>query len=248
MVHHDGTTVHWLGYATIRLAGDDVVVYCDPGRYGVLDGIEPRDGDVVCVTHDHHYDSDGIRRVARDDATVVLFEGIDTNRIDRDVERPADLPYDVVRVDAEADIAVGTPTGARDDGPRPGEVFVRTVPAYNDPDGPHTREDGSPVHPEGRGCGFHLTLPSVWGRDVTAFWPGDSDVLDGHAELDVSLFCPPIGGAFTMGREAAADLAEAVEASLVLPVHYDTFEALEADAEAFVADVAGRGVPVVLDE
>ena len=57
MVHHDGTTAHWLGYATLRLAGDDVIVYCDPGRYGVLDGMEPGDGDVICVTHDHHYDT-----------------------------------------------------------------------------------------------------------------------------------------------------------------------------------------------
>lgn len=248
MVHHDGTTARWLGYATLRLAGDDVIVYCDPGRYGVLDGIEPQDGDVICVTHDHHYDSDGIRRVARADATLILFEGIDTSRIDRDVERPADLPYDVRRVDSETDIAVGDPAGGRADGPRPGEVFVRTLPAYNDPDGPHVRPDGTPFHPEGFGCGYHLTLPSVWGRDVTVLWPGDTDVLAGHAQFDVSLFCPPIGGAFTMDRKAAARLAEDLDPNLVLPIHYDTFEALETDAGAFAADVAGRGVPVVLDE
>ena len=247
MVHHDGTTAHWLGYATLRLAGDDVIVYCDPGRYGVLDGMEPGDGDVICVTHDHHYDSDGIRRVAADDATLVLFEGVDAARIDRDVERPGELPYDVVRVGETADIAVGDPTGDRADGPRPGEVFVRTMAAYNDPGGSHTTSDGEPYHPEGFGCGYHLTLPSVWGRDVTVFWPGGTDVLAGHAELDVSLFCPPIGGAFTMDRRAAARLAEQLDPNLVLPVHYDTFEALETDSEPFVADVASRGVPVVLD-
>lgn len=247
MVHHDGTTAHWLGYATLRLAGDDVVVYCDPGRYGVLDGLEPADGDVVCVTHDHHYDSDGIRRVAHPDATLILFEGVDTSRIDRDVERPVDLPYKVVRVGSAADLAVGDPTGDRPDGPRPGEVFVRTVSAYNEVGGPHTREDGTPFHPEGRGCGYHLTLPSVWGRDVSVFWPGDTDVLDGHAQLDVSLFCPPIGGSFTMDRTEAAELAADLNPSLVLPIHYDTFAALETDAAAFAADVAGRGVPVVLE-
>jgi L-ascorbate metabolism protein UlaG (beta-lactamase superfamily) len=87
----------------------------------------------------------------------------------------------------------------------------------------------------------------VWGRDVTALWPGDTDVLDGHAKLDVSLFCPPIGGSFTMDRWEAAALAADLDPSLVLPVHYDTFEALETDSAAFAADVAGRGVPVVLD-
>jgi len=241
MVQHDGTTARWLGYATLRLAGDGVVVYCDPGRYGVLDGIEPTDGDVVCITHAHHYDSDAIRRVASEDATLVVFEGIDTTRIDRDVERPADLPYEVRWVDSETDIAVGPATGDRQDGPRPGEVFVRTVPAYND-------RAGDVPHPKGRGCGYHLTLPSVRNRDVTVFWPGDTDVLDGHSALDVSLFCPPIGGGPTMDRHEAAALAEALDPALVLPIHYDTLAMLETDADAFAADVAGRGVPVVLDD
>lgn len=273
MVRHDGIRADWLGYATLRLetpapAGDPgdtadeerTVVYCDPGRYGVLAGewppegaggdnihhpkgpaVEPRDGDLVCVTHDHHYHPAAIRRVAAPDATVVVFEGVNTHRIDRDVERPVDLPFDVRRVDDEADFAV--------DG-----VIVRTTPAYNHPDGPHVRSSGEPYHPEGFGCGFHLTLPSpergtaAPSDGVRVYWPGDTDVLEGHAELDVSLFCPPIGGSFTMDREAAADLAERLDPDLVLPVHYDTFPALETDSRAFAADVASRAVPVVLTE
>jgi L-ascorbate metabolism protein UlaG (beta-lactamase superfamily) len=273
MVHHDGIRADWLGYATLRLetpasegdSGDTpdssgTVVYCDPGRYGVLAGewppegaggddihhpqgpaIEPRDGDLVCVTHDHHYDPAAIRRVASEDATVLVFEGVNTHRIDRDVERPVDLPFDVRRVEDEADLAVDN-------------VIVRTTPAYNHPDGPHVRSSSEPYHPEGFGCGFHLTLPSPE-RDTAAhtdgirvYWPGDTDVLEGHAELDVSLFCPPIGGSFTMDREAAADLAERLAPDLVLPIHYDTFPALETESRAFAADVASRGVPVVLSE
>lgn len=235
-VRHDGLVASWLGYATLRLESPAATVYLDPGRYGVLDGYAARDGDLVCVTHDHHYDPDGIDRVAREDATVVVFEGIDSHRIDRDVARVADLPYEVRRVDDAADIAVG-------------DVIVRTVPAYNEPDGPRTTETGDPFHPKGLGCGFHLTLPSPDREGgVRILWPGDTDVLDGHAELDVSLFCPPIGGSFTMDRREAAKLAAAMAPDLVLPIHYDTFEALETDSGAFAADVAGRGVPVVLDE
>ncbi|WP_435194342.1 MBL fold metallo-hydrolase [Natronomonas sp. EA1] len=229
MIRHDGLRVSWLGYATLRIEGSETV-YFDPGRYGVLDGHEPKDGDVVCVTHDHHYDTEGIRRVAKPDATVVLFEGINTHRIDRDVDRPADLPYAVRTVDTESDILVG-------------DVIVRTVNAYNEPDGPRVRQNGDPIHPKGLGCGFLVTVD-----DVTVFWPGDTDVLDGHEHLDVSLFCPPIGGAYTMDRHEAAALAEAMDPDLVLPIHYDTFEAIETDSGAFAADVAKRGVPVVLDE
>ncbi|ELZ65593.1 hypothetical protein C459_06346 [Haloferax sp. ATCC BAA-645] len=35
---------------------------------------------------------------------------------------------------------------------------------------------------------------------------------------------------------------------LVLPIHYDTIPLLETDPDAFVVDVANRGIPVVLDD
>ncbi len=230
MIDHDGLELSWLGYATIRVAADGTVVYLDPGRYGVLDQYDARDGHVVCVTHDHHYDPDGIRSVADEDATLVVFEGVDTHRIDRDVVRPVDLPQDVRRVDAAADVLVD-------------DIIVRTTAAYNDPDGPHVGPNGEPIHPEGFGCGFLVTLD-----DTTVYWPGDTDVLAGHDHLDVDVFCPPIGGTFTMDRHAAADLAAVLAPDVVVPVHYDTFDAIEADAAAFLEDCRSRGVEAVLDE
>src|SRR6056297_3161301 len=251
-IRHDGLIAEWLGYAGLRLESPDgTVVYVDPGRYGTLTGewtpdspgvghpeardYRPEDGDLVLVTHDHHYDSDGIRRVAAEDATLVVYEAVYPPIIDRDVEALDDLPYEVIKVDEEDDLLLG-------------DVIVRSVAGYNDPDGPHTDANGDPFHPEGFGVGYHLTLPGRNAEDVTVFWPGDSDALPGHAELDVSLFCPPIGGSFTMDREEAAGLAERMDPDLVLPIHYNTFEALETDSGAFAADVAKRGVPVVLDE
>ena len=257
-IRHDGVSAEWLGYAGLRLeAGDGTVVYLDPGRYGTLTGewqpdspsathpeprdYRPEDGDLILVTHDHHYDSDAIRRVAGEDATAVVYEAVYPPNIDREGGSLDELPCEVVRVDEADDRLFG-------------DVIVRSVPAYNEPNGPHTGPDGEPFHPEGFGVGYHVTLPGRAGDgdgavdDVTVFWPGDTDALAGHAELDVSLFCPPIGGSFTMDRREAADLAETMDPDLVLPIHYNTFEALETDSGAFAADVAGRGVPVVLDE
>lgn len=229
-VEHDGLQVDWFGYATVRLEGPSgTVVYLDPGRYGVLDDHRPEDGDLVCVTHDHHYDSDGIDRVAADDATVVVYEGVDAAGIDRDVLPVEALPYDVVRIGEENET---TQAGVR----------LWSVPAYNEPDGPHTRADGSPYHPKGFGIGYRL---SVDGRGV--FWPGDSDALEGHRAIDAAVLLPPIGGAFTMDRHEAAALAEAMGPDLVVPIHYDTFEAIEADADAFAADVEDRGVRVTIE-
>jgi len=244
-VHFDDLTLDWLGYATLRIESEDTVIYFDPGRYGVLTGewepfedglhhppardYRPEDGDVVCVTHIHHYDPDGIRRVASENATVVLFEGVNVHDTDRDVDRPADLDHEVVEVTMEDELLAA-------------DCPIWTVPAYNEPDGRNVRSDGTPIHPEGIGCGF---LVDVDGTNV--FWPGDSDVLPGHEELDVDVLTPSISKSYTMNREEAADLAESLGPDLVLPIHYNTFEALSSDDEAFALDVASRGVPVVLD-
>lgn len=242
--------VSWLGYACARIAAPDgTVVYTDPGRYGTLDGswaerygglahprgdaLAPGDGDVIVVTHDHHYDSDGVHRVADDGATVLLYEAVDADRIrsgGRDVADPDDLDVTVERV--------GTGETHEIDG-----VSVDVLPAYNRLDGPNVSEDGTPFHPEGFGCGFHVTVGGA-----SFLWPGDSDALDVHRERPVSVFLPPISSSFTMDRYDAADLAESIDPELVLPIHYNTFDDLSADSRAFAGDVASRGVPVALDE
>jgi len=178
-------TFRWSGSATRRRDWSPraaPVAYTDPGRYGVLDDYWARDGDIVVVTHDHHYDPDGIRSVAREDATLVIYDAVDSAGIDRDVESIDSLAddYDVIRVDDEARVDVATPAG---------EVAVWSVAAYNDPEGPNAGPDGSVIHPPGFGCGFLLGL-----GDRTVFWPGDSDAFDGFAELDVSIFLANIGG------------------------------------------------------
>jgi L-ascorbate metabolism protein UlaG (beta-lactamase superfamily) len=82
---------------------------------------------------------------------------------------------------------------------------------------------------------------------VSVYWPGDTDVLEGHEHLDVDVFCPPIGGTRTMDRHEAADLAEALAPALVVPVHYDTFPTIETDEAAFVEDLRGRGIRAEID-
>jgi L-ascorbate metabolism protein UlaG (beta-lactamase superfamily) len=245
-VHHAGIDVEWLGYATLRFAGAETVVYTDPGRYGVLTGewepdtegvghppardYRPEDGDLVCLSHVHHYDPEAIERVAATDATLVAYEGIDDGVRDRDLPPLDELPVDVVRVGDKAATTVdGTP--------------LWTTPAYNLPDGPHTRPDGTPYHPKGFGCGF---LADVDG--VRVYWPGDTDALPAHDHVDVEVFCPPIGPRFTMDRHEAAAVAARMRPDLVVPVHYNTFSTLETDSRAFAADVAEAGVPVALDE
>ncbi|WP_138006426.1 MBL fold metallo-hydrolase [Halalkalirubrum salinum] len=234
-VRYGPLSIEWLGYATARIETEDgTVVYTDPGRYGVLDGQYPKDADLVVVTHNHHYDSDAIGQVADSDATIVVYEGVDAAEIDRDVTPVSELPFDVIRVTDDDHVAVETAVETID---------VWSVPAYNEPDGPCADADGTVVHPKGLGCGY---LIAVGGERV--FWPGDSDALDGFAELDVSVFLANIGGTVVSDAEASADLADRMRPELVVPIHYNTLEMLEADSKAFAADVASRSIAVALDE
>ncbi|MFB6178917.1 MAG: MBL fold metallo-hydrolase [Halorientalis sp.] len=229
-VEHEGLRVDWFGLATVRIESPDgTVVFFDPGRYGILDDYDHSDADLICVSHTHHYDPDAIERISTEDTTIVVHEAVHHSDTDRDVTRVRDLPGTVRRVDDETDTVEAG-------------LILRTLPAYNQPDGPHVDDQGEPHHPKGRGCGFLVNF-----NGTRVCWPGDTDVLEGHDQLDVSLFLPPIGGTFTMDRFEAAELCEALQPDLVLPVHYDTFEEIGVDAGAFADDCEGRGVSVALE-
>jgi L-ascorbate metabolism protein UlaG (beta-lactamase superfamily) len=59
----------------------------------------------------------------------------------------------------------------------------------------------------------------------------DMQLLAG--QVDVALL--PIGDNFTMGPEDAARAAEMIRPEIVIPIHYDTFDVIEQDPEAFRA-------------
>ena len=65
-----------------------------------------------------------------------------------------------------------------------------------------------------------------------------------RGRLDVALMC--IGGHYTMDRFDAVVAAEFVGADQIIPCHYNTFPAVEADAQAFKADVQNAGYSEVV--
>ena len=218
-VEHDGLTFERLGHASVRIETDDGrVVYVDPWS-DVLEG-RPGDADVVFVTHDDfdHYDPDAIEAVAGEETTVAVYEAIDTD----------ELTLEVVALPLSGEVTVD-------------DVDVETVPAYNDPDGDHVDDDGTPFHAEGEVIGLVLEL-----EGTTVFVPSDTDFLAHHESIGADVFVPPIGGHFTMDRHEAVAFARSVDPDLVLPCHYDTFEPIETDAEAFADDLEAEGIRVEL--
>ncbi len=208
-----------IGHTTVRIETEEgTVYYIDPWSESLE--AEPHDGDVIFITHDDpdHYDPEGIAAVASDDAVVAAFEEIDTS----------DLSAETVALPHEGPTTVG-------------ETTVKSIPAYNDPDGPHTDEDGNPFHAKGDGIGLVITID-----DVDVFFAGDTDFLAHHKGKTADVFIPPIGGHYTMNRHEAADFARSLNPSLVLPVHYDTFDAIETDSLAFQEELEAEGIEVIL--
>lgn len=218
-VELNGLTFESIGHGSVRLTtGDGTVIYIDPWSK-VLKG-DPGDADIVLITHDDqdHYDIGAIAAVSNDSTVIGVYEGVDTSDLDRQY---VDLPYE------------GTASIAG--------LTVRTVPAYNDPNGGHVDEDGSPFHAEGEVIGLLFTVDGT-----IVYYPSDTDFLPHHAAIETDVFIPPIGGHFTMDRHEAAEFVRSIEPTLVLPVHYNTFEAVETDAEAFAEELRSIGFTVEL--
>jgi L-ascorbate metabolism protein UlaG (beta-lactamase superfamily) len=66
----------------------------------------------------------------------------------------------------------------------------------------------------------------------------DMKLIAERNPVDVALL--PIGGHYTMDRHDAVVAAEFVGAKTVLPMHYNTFPAIETDAGQFKADVESK--------
>jgi L-ascorbate metabolism protein UlaG (beta-lactamase superfamily) len=106
--------------------------------------------------------------------------------------------------------------------------WVKLVPAWHT----STTPKGTVNTPAGLLINFKDTI--VYHLGDTALF-SDLRLVGRRNPIDVALMC--IGGHYTMDRFDAVDAAELIGAGTVIPCHYDTFPAIETDAEAFKRDV-----------
>lgn len=72
---------------------------------------------------------------------------------------------------------------------------------------------------------------------------GDMELIGRRHKPDIALL--PIGGHYTMDRHDAAYAAELIGAQRVIPIHYNTFPAIETDVDAFRDELARRSIEVL---
>lgn len=104
----------------------------------------------------------------------------------------------------------------------------------------------------GEGAEGYTTLPAgfLLSFDRTRVYHAGDTALITDMELlrgrvDVALL--PIGDNFTMGPEDAARAVDMIEPDVVIPIHYDTFEVIRQDPEAFRERVGTAAEVVVLE-
>jgi L-ascorbate metabolism protein UlaG (beta-lactamase superfamily) len=101
---------------------------------------------------------------------------------------------------------------------------------------PFSAEHGVPIGPAA-GLVIELGGTTVYHAGDTGLF-SDMKLIAQRHEIDVALL--PIGGHYTMDRHDAVVAAEFVGAGTVIPMHYDTFPAIETDAGAFKAEVESK--------
>jgi L-ascorbate metabolism protein UlaG (beta-lactamase superfamily) len=109
---------------------------------------------------------------------------------------------------------------------------VKLVPAWHT----NTTPDGTAIGPP-TGLVIEIGGVTVYHLGDTALF-GDLRLIGERHSPDVALV--PIGGHFTMDRHDAAYACELIGAPTVIPCHYNTFPKVEADAEAFKAEVESK--------
>jgi L-ascorbate metabolism protein UlaG (beta-lactamase superfamily) len=120
--------------------------------------------------------------------------------------------------------------------------WIKLVPAWHtstapgSKDAPFSAEHGVSL---GTATGLVINLggKTVYHTGDTCLF-GDMKLIGERNPVDVALM--PIGGHYTMDRHDAAAAAELIGAGTVIPMHYDTFPPIAADADAFKAEVEAK--------
>jgi L-ascorbate metabolism protein UlaG (beta-lactamase superfamily) len=208
--------IRFLGHSCFELIEGDTRVLVDPFLTGnpkaavAADDVEPTH---LFLTHghaDHYGDVEAIAK--RTSAQVVAIAEIADELTDAGVENVTDPNLG------------GTVTF--DWG------WVKLTPAWHT----STTPKGQVNVPAG--LLIQIGGTTVYHLGDTALF-SDLRLVAGRGDpIDVALMC--IGGHYTMDRIDAVTAAEFVGASTVFPCHYNTFPAIETDAEAFKADVESQ--------
>ena len=103
-------------------------------------------------------------------------------------------------------------------------------------DDPFSAETGVPI---GQAAGWVIRVgeTTIYHTGDTCLF-GDMRLIAERTPVDVALV--PIGGHYTMDRHDAVAAVDLIRPQVVIPMHYNTFPAIETDVEAFKSEVESQ--------
>jgi L-ascorbate metabolism protein UlaG (beta-lactamase superfamily) len=225
--HFGGTTITWLGHATLHIqtaGGTSILV--DPWFEGNPSAPKnyklPAKVDVLLLTHGHddHF-HDAVKVAQQTKAKVVGMYELTSFMQGKGVQNIAPMNYG---------------GNLQLEGVRVSMVEARHSSSIVD--GGQTIYAGNP-------CGYVLGLEGA----PTIYLAGDTSIF-GDMQIYKNLYQPeigvlPIGDNFTMGPEHAAIAAGYLGVKTVVPVHYGTFPALTGTPAELKKHLEGTGIEVV---
>jgi L-ascorbate metabolism protein UlaG (beta-lactamase superfamily) len=213
--------ITFLGHAAFSIEHDGKTVLVDPFLTGNPKAAATADevaADAIFVTHGHgDHVGDTVAIAKRTGATVVAIVELANELGAAGVETVFD-PNIGGTVDLDW-------------------VSVRLTPAWHT----GTSPGGTTATPAG-------IVIEIGGKRI--YHLGDTGLFSDLAlpakrgHIDVALV--PIGGHYTMDRFDAVVAADFLKADQIIPCHYDTFPAIETDAQAYKADVQNAGYAEVI--
>jgi len=113
-------------------------------------------------------------------------------------------------------------------------VRIRAIPAYN---------INKSFHPKSNNwVGFVFTVSGT-----TFYIAGDTDFIPEMKGLKPDVAMLPIGGTYTMNIDEAVKATLAIEPKTVIPMHYNTFNGIEADPQEFKEKVNDKNPSIKVE-
>ncbi|MBQ6219866.1 MAG: metal-dependent hydrolase [Methanosphaera sp.] len=216
--------IEYLGHSAFKIVSEEgMIILVDPfisGNPACTTPVETINADVILVTHGHvdHF-GDTLEIANNTGATVISTHEIATFIQKQGLNAIGMNIGGTVSVNNQINV---TMTDARHSS---GLDFLEDM------------EEG------GVATGFVITLESgkkIYHAGDTGLFGDMKMVIGDIYQPDISLI--PIGDKFTMGIEDAAIAAGWLQSRIVIPMHYNTFEAIEQDANLFAKYVEDENI------